>query len=73
MVFTVVATGALNIAADWIHLIGSWGISHTSLHRRVPPRMPFRDPFAVALISYLGLTPIPRTKTPIPIGYVAIS
>eukprot|EP00965_Chrysotila_dentata_P192315 6175102-Pleurochrysis_carterae.AAC.1 len=37
MVSITVATGTtLNIAADGIHPIGSWGISHISLHQRRP-------------------------------------
>eukprot|EP00965_Chrysotila_dentata_P029490 980083-Pleurochrysis_carterae.AAC.1 len=46
LVSIIVATGTtLNIAADWIHPIGSRGISHISLLQRIPLYMPVRDPF----------------------------
>eukprot|EP00965_Chrysotila_dentata_P237526 6201962-Pleurochrysis_carterae.AAC.3 len=74
MVSIIVAYGAtLNIAADRIHPIGSWGKSHISLHQRKLLSAPVRDPFNMGVKGLICIVIVPSVETPNAIGDIAIS
>eukprot|EP00965_Chrysotila_dentata_P255939 6212385-Pleurochrysis_carterae.AAC.3 len=63
MVSIIVATGTtLNINADRIHPIGSWGISHISLHQRRPLAEQGSKPLSQSVI-YREILAISRSRT----------